>query len=417
MATNSILPVDIHEVVNSLIAQAGGAALAATDTSNMITVAQAAQLYGYETLLNALSLQVGRTIIAIRPYNGDGMGIEVTNQEYGQISRKISYYANEFEAEESWNTAASDAGYNLKDGASVDHYKIKKQYPLEMNFGGNKVLQKHITRFLYQLDQAFQSNSDLATFIGGLATENQNEIAMMREARNRAILLNFIGGLYNTGTVRSKVNLTKEFNTKFGTSYTSAQLRTEHLKDFLAFLVSRIQFDSDMMMKNTDLFHLTPVKKDDNGNTLKLYRHTPKNLQKLILNASLLYDAESMVLPQIFHDGYLKLENYTAMPYFQSTATGSEGAVNVTPNQLDVATGTTVKGAAVNIPYVVGLMYDRDAVSSTFRLDRTITTPDNAGGAYMNTYYHWANDFVNDFTENAILYYMADETGEVTDGV
>ena len=384
MATNSLLPVDIHEVVNSLIAQAGGAALTATDTSNMITVAQAAQLYGYETLLNALSLQVGRTIIAIRPYNGDGMGIEVSNQEYGQITRKISYYSNEFEAEESWNTAASGAGYNLKDGASVDHYKIKKQYPLEMNFGGNKVLQKHITRFLYQLDQAFRSNGDLAAFIGGL---------------------------YNTGTARSKVNLTKEYNTKFGTTYTSAQLRTTYLKEFLAFLVSRIQFDSDMMMKNTDLFHLTPVKKDDGGKTLKLYRHTPKDLQKLILNASLLYDAESMVLPQIFHDGYLKLENYTPMPYFQSTASGSEGSVNVTPNQLDVAKGTTVKGNAVSIPYVVGLMYDRDAVSSTFRLDRTITTPDNAGGAYMNTYYHWANDFVNDFTENAILYYMADEEG------
>lgn len=408
MATNSLLPVGIHEVVNSLIAQAGGAAIAATDTSNMITVAQAAQLYGYESLLNALSLQVGRTIIAIRPYAGDGLGIEVTNQEYGQITRKISYYANEFEAEESWNTAASGAGYTLKDGDSVDHYKIKKQYPLEMNMGGNKVLQKHVTRFLYQLDQAFRSNADLAAFIGGLATENQNEIAMMREARNRAILLNYIGGLYNTGTERSKVNLTKAFNDKFGTQYTSAQLRTTYLKEFLAFMVSRIQFDSDMMAKNTDLFHLTPAKNDDNNKALKLYRHTPKAMQKLILNASLLYDAESMVLPQIFHDGYLRLENYTAMPYFQSTASGSEGSVNVTPNQLNTTTGATVKGAAANISYVVGMMYDHDAVASTFRLDRTITTPDNAGGAYMNTYYHWANDFVNDFTENAILYYMED---------
>lgn len=408
MATNSLLPVDIHNVVNSLIAQAGGAAISATDTSNMITVAQAAQLYGYDALLNALSLQVGRTIIAIRPYAGDSLGIEVDNQEYGQITRKISYYANEFEAEESWNTATSGAGYTLKDGASVDHYKIKKQYPLEMQFGGNKVIQKHITRFLYQLDQAFRSNADLAAFISGLATENQNEIAMMREARNRAILLNYIGGLYNTGTARSKVNLTKAFNDKFGTQYTSDQLRTTYLKDFLAFLVSRIQFDSDMMMMNTDLFHLTPAKKDDDNKALKLYRHTPKAMQKLILNASLLYDAESMVLPQIFHDGYLKFENYTPMPYFQSTASGSEGSVNVTPNQLNVTTGLTTKGTAANIKYVVGMLYDRDAVASTFRLDRTITTPDNAGGAYMNTYYHWANDFVNDFTENAILYYMED---------
>jgi hypothetical protein len=406
---NTTLPVDIHAVVNSLIAQAGGGALAATDTSSMITVAQAAQIYGQETLLNALSLQVGRTLIAIRPYEADDLGVEVDNMAYGQISRKISYYANDFEAEQSWNTTASGAGYTLKDGESVDHYKIKKQYPLEMQFGGNKVLQKHITRWLYQLDVAFRSNEDLARFIAGLSIENQNEIAKMKEARNRAILLNFIGGLYNIGTARSKVNLTKEYNTKHGTNYTSEQLRTTYLKEFLAFLVSHIQYDSDLMAKDTELFHLTPAKTDDLGNTLHLYRHTPKDEQRLCLLAPLLYDAEANVLSQVFHDGYLKLDNYRRIVYWQSAESGKEGNINVTPNQLNVADGTTITGAAVTTPYIVGIMYDRAALMSTYHLDRTITTPDNAGGAYVNTYYHWANDYTNDFTENAILYYMEDE--------
>lgn len=406
---NTTLPVDIHAVVNSLIAQAGGGALAATDTSSMITVAQAAQIYGQETLLNALSLQVGRTLIAIRPYEADDLGVEVDNMAYGQISRKISYYANDFEAEQSWNTAASGAGYTLKDGESVDHYKIKKQYPLEMQFGGNKVLQKHITRWLYQLDVAFRSNEDLARFIAGLSIENQNEIAKMKEARNRAILLNFIGGLYNIGTARSKVNLTKEYNTKHGTNYTSEQLRTTYLKEFLAFLVSHIQYDSDLMAKDTELFHLTPAKTDDLGSTLHLYRHTPKDEQRLCLLAPLLYDAEANVLSQVFHDGYLKLDNYRRIVYWQSAESGKEGNINVTPNQLNVADGTTITGAAVTTPYIVGIMYDRAALMSTYHLDRTITTPDNAGGAYVNTYYHWANDYTNDFTENAILYYMEDE--------
>lgn len=406
---NTTLPVDIHAVVNSLIAQAGGGALAATDTSSMITVAQAAQIYGQETLLNALSLQVGRTLIAIRPYEADDLGVEVDSMAYGQISRKISYYANDFEAEQSWNTAASGAGYTLKDGESVDHYKIKKQYPLEMQFGGNKVLQKHITRWLYQLDVAFRSNEDLARFIAGLAIENQNEIAKMKEARNRAILLNFIGGLYNIGTARSKVNLTKEYNTKHGTNYTSEQLRTTYLKEFLAFLVSHIQYDSDLMAKDTELFHLTPAKTDDLGNTLHLYRHTPKDEQRLCLLAPLLYDAEANVLSQVFHDGYLKLDNYRRIVYWQSAESGKEGNINVTPNQLNVTDGTTITGAAVTTPYIVGIMYDRAALMSTYHLDRTITTPDNAGGAYVNTYYHWANDYTNDFTENAILYYMEDE--------
>lgn len=406
---NTTLPVDIHAVVNSLIAQAGGGALAATDTSSMITVAQAAQIYGQETLLNALSLQVGRTLIAIRPYEADDLGVEVDNMAYGQISRKISYYANDFEAEQSWNTATSGAGYTLKDGESVDHYKIKKQYPLEMQFGGNKVLQKHITRWLYQLDVAFRSNEDLARFIAGLSIENQNEIAKMKEARNRAILLNFIGGLYNIGTARSKVNLTKEYNTKHGTNYTSEQLRTTYLKEFLAFLVSHIQYDSDLMAKDTELFHLTPAKTDDLDNTLHLYRHTPKDEQRLCLLAPLLYDAEANVLSQVFHDGYLKLDNYRRIVYWQSAESGKEGNINVTPNQLNVADGTTITGAAVTTPYIVGIMYDRAALMSTYHLDRTITTPDNAGGAYVNTYYHWANDYTNDFTENAILYYMEDE--------
>lgn len=405
---NSILPVDIHSVVNSLITQAGGGTLTATDTSSMITVAQAAQIYGQETLLNALALQVGRTLIAIRPYAADDFGVEVDNMMYGQISRKISYYANDFEAEQSWNTAVSGSGYTLKDGESVDHYKIKKQYPLEMQFGGNKVLQKHITRWLYQLDVAFRSNEDLARFIAGLSVENQNEIAMMKEARNRAILLNFIGGLYNVGTARSKVNLTKEYNTKHGTSYTSVQLRTTYLKDFLAFLISHIQYDSDMMAKNTELFHLTPAKKDDLGNALHLYRHTPKSEQRLCLLAPLLYDAEANVLSQVFHDGYLKLDNYRRIAYWQSAESGKEGNINVVPNQLKVADGTVETGRAVTTPYIVGIMYDRPALMSTYRLERTITTPDNAGGAYVNTYYHWANDYTNDFTENAILYYMED---------
>ena len=403
---NTTMPTDIHEVVNSLIAQAGGAALAGTDTSSMITVAQAAQIYGYETLLNALSLQIGKTLIAIRPYSGMDYGVEVDNMTYGQISRKISFYANDFEKDQSWNYTANG---DLKDGASIDHYKIKKQYPLEMNFGGNKVLQKRITRFLYQLDVAFRSNGDLAAFINGLSVENQNEITMMKEARNKAILLNFIAGLYDIGTARTKVNLTKEFNTKHGTSYTSEELRTTYLKDFLAFLVSHIQYDADMLERNTDLFHITPAKTDDSGNTLKLYRHTPKSEQILTLLSPLLYDAEANVLPQIFHDGYLKLDNYRRIPFWQSAESGKEGMIDITPNVIDATTGASKTGNEVNAPYIVGLLYDRAALMATYRLDRTITTPDNAGGAYVNTYYHWANDFTNDFTENAILYYMEDE--------
>lgn len=406
---NTSVPVDISAVLNSLIAQGAGANLAATDLSSTITVAQLAQNYGYETITGALSEILAKTLIAIRPYNKIAFqNIETDSQTYGMIQRKISYYSSKFEKEESWNYAASGAGYNLKDGVSVDMYKIHKQYPLEMRYGGNKVLEKVVTRFLYQYRVAFKDQASFIQFVQGLAIEVNNSIQHMKESRNRAIVLNFIGGLYNTGKARSKVNLTQEFNTKFGTTYTSAQLRTTHLKEFSEYLASRIKYDADMMEKDTDLFHLTPSKTDDLGNSLQLLRHTPKSEQRLMLLAPFMYDIEKFVLPEIFHDGYLRMANYEAIPYWQSSEAGKEGSVNVTPNQLKVSDGTTEKGKTVTTPYVIGVLYDRPACVSSFRLEDTISTPYNAAGAYYNTYYHFANDFQNDFTENGILYYMED---------
>lgn len=406
---NTTLPVDISAVLNSLIAQGAGANLAATDLSSTITVAQLAQNYSYETITGALSEILARTLIAIRPYDKIAFrNIETDSQTYGMLQRKISYYSSKFEKDESWNYAASGAGYNLKDGASVDMYKIHKQYPLEMRYGGIKVLEKVVTRFLYQYRVAFKDQANFNQFVQGLAIEVNNSIQRMKESRNRAIVLNFIGGLYNTGTARSKVNLTQEFNAKFGTTYTSAQLRAAHLKEFSEYLASRIKYDADMMEKDTDLFHLTPVKTDDSGNTLQLLRHTPKSEQRLMMLAPFMYDIEKFVLPEIFHDGYLRMENYEAIPYWQSAEAGKEGSVNVTPNQLKVSDGTTEKGKAVTTPYIIGVLYDRPACVSSFRLEDTIPTPYNAAGAYYNTYYHFANDFQNDFTENGILYYMED---------
>lgn len=406
---NTTSPVDISAVLNSLIAQGAGANLASTDLSNTITVAKVAQLYGTEKITGALSDIIGKTLIAIRPYdNYSFRNIETDSQTYGAMQRKISYYSSNFQTDESWNYAGSGEGYNLKDGVSIDMYKIHKQYPLEMRYGGTKVIEKAVTRFLYQYRTAFKDQASFNQFVQGLVIEVNNSIQHMKESRNRAIVLNFIGGLYNTGTKRSKVNLTQEFNTKFGTTYTSAQLRTTHLKEFSQYLASRIKYDADMMEKDTDLFHLTPTKKDDSGNNLQLLRHTPKSEQRLMLLAPFMYDIEKFVMSEIFHDGYLRLENYEAIPYWQSSEAGKEGSINITPNQLKPGTGTTETGQAVTTPYVIGLLYDRPACVSTFRLEDTIPTPYNAAGAYYNTYYHFANDFQNDFTENGILYYMED---------
>ena len=104
--------------------------------------------------------------------------------------------------------------------------------PLEVNFGGRDVWQDSLTRYKYQIQQAFRSEEDFIEFVNGFITEKQNDIESQKEAFNRMLILNMIGAIYNCGDNMqgSKVNLTKAYNDKFGTSYTSEQLRTTQLK-------------------------------------------------------------------------------------------------------------------------------------------------------------------------------------------
>lgn len=403
---NTLTPFDVYQIVNAASRQMFGAntTLQAVDTSSFVTVGQAMLANGYENTFNALSLAVGKTIIAVRPYTGRYSLFNVNNQEYGQITRKISFFHKGNEESGDWNTQLNPE--QLKEGNSIDHYKISKSYPLEVNFAGLKVLQKSITRFRKQLKVAFRSEREFADFYAGLAVELNNEIVMNKEAENQLQLLNHIGGVYNTGLPGQKVNLTTAYNNKFGTTFTTAQLLTTELAKFLPFLVSTIKRVSKMLERNTSLYHLTPVKTDDAGNPLTLLRHTPRDLQRLFLYSPVMLDAETQVLPSLFNDGYLKVENYEGVDFWQNP--NDPSAISVTPNQFNPTTGASETGAPVVLKNVIGVLFDRDAIFTTYRMDDVITTPINAVGDYYNTVYHWAKDYNSDYTENCVIFYMED---------
>ena len=404
---NKLTPVDVYQIVNAAAQQMYGkdTALVATDTTSFVTVGEAMLRTGYENTLNALSYAMGSLYIAVRPYKHRFDLISMDDTLYGSISRKISYFTKLFEASGNWNT---DLNANqLMDGQSVDHYPINKSYPLEVQFQGIKTLEKSLTRWEEQLDVAFRSEEEMGRFLSGLMTEAANEIEMGIEAENALSIQNFIAGIYETGKAAQKVNLTKAYNTEHGTQYTTAQLLGEHLKEFIPFLTYTIKTYSDNLEANTDLYHLTPVKNDDAGNPMTLLRHTDKSLQRLFLLKDIIRKSEAMVFPEIFHDGYLKLENYEGVLYWQNP--NKPAAIKCKPNTLDVATGQSKDGTGQEITTVIGVLFDRDAIFNSYKLSKVRTTPVNARGDYYNIFWHWAKSHNVDYTENAVIFYMEDE--------
>ena len=393
------------------------------DSSNFVSVGETLLASGTENVINALSLVLGRTFMAVRPYKAKFNIINaISTGAYSHRLRKISFYTRDPKPAGDWNT---DLFTNLADGftngqnvADGDAQSTKSMWEqnqpvaLEMNFSGSTVWEDSTTVYEDQLKQAFNSVDSFNTFVAGIMTEKANDIESQKEAFSRMTFLNRIGMTYDmTANGTTAVNLTAAFNTKFGTNYTSAQLRSTYLTEFTKFLVSRIKTDSDMMTNRSVKHHWYPTKV---GHVLT--RHTPKDKQRLALFTPLINDVQSYVFPSVFNEEYLKMENYEGILYWQNEANPSK--VDVVPAIPDTTglTGVQTAGDRVQLDYVVGALWDEDALMVDFQLERSNSTPLEARKNYRNIWWSFSKNAINDATENFILYYMADPAPEPTPG-
>ena len=402
---NTLTPTDVYAIVNAMSKEMYGvnSTLTAFNTSTFATVGENMLRTGYENTVGALSAVIGKTIIAARPYRGKFRIIMKVPQEYGLITRKISFYSTQMEPSTDFNTNL--AGTQIIDGASIDPWKITKTYPLEINFAGLKVDQKNYTVFRYQLKQAFQSESSFGSFVSGLLIQIANDLEVMMDAENRLQVLNAIGATYNVGAARQKVNLTAAYNAFYGTSKTTADLLGADFESFIKFFVMRLKGDMELMSEYNSLFHIFPAKNDDAGNALTLNRHTPPEARRLLLYMPRIRQAEATIFPSLFNDSYLKLENFEGVEYWQNPNLPEN--VSVTPNQLDVSTGQSATGSPVVLDHVLAVLFDRDALATSVHVEDVLTSPVNNKGSYYNVTYHYGKDYQLDQTENMILYYLA----------
>lgn len=417
---------DVHALMNSLVKEATGqeATLQVVDSSTFVSAGETLLATGTENVLNALSLVLGRTFMAVRPYNAKLSLINsISTGAYAHRLRKISFYSRDAQASGDWNTQLFT---NLADGftngqnpdANDDPQSTKSMWEqnapvtLELNFAGSSVWEDSTTVYEDQLKQAFRSEADFADFVAGIMTEKANDIESQKEAFNRMTLLNHIGAVYDMNENYSVVNLTKEFNEEFGTNYTSAQLRTTYLKEFMEFFTAKVKIDSRMLTNRSKKAHWSPAK-TIGSKTYSLLRHTPRDRQRLFLYNPMFIKTQSYVFPEIFNPEYLQVENYEGVDFWQNEANPS--AIDVVPAIPDVSDPTEqTAGTEVQIDYMVGMLFDEDGLMVDYQLERSATSPLEARKNYRNIWWSFSKNAISDTTENCIIYFMADTEYTVT---
>ena len=428
-----LTPQDCHALMNLLVKEATGqnAEIHEVNSSNFVSAGELVLATGTENVLNSLSLVLGRTFMAVRPYKAKLAIINALNTDlYTSRMRKISFYSRDAQASGDFNTqlytnlaAGYDNGENGVDAVSGDPISTKSMWVqnpsvvLENNFAGQSVWEDSTTVYEYQLKTAFRSEDEFSQFVSGIMTEKGNDIESQKEAFNRMTILNHIAGVYDLDAASANgrvINLTKAYNDRFGTSYTSAQLRSTYLKDFLAFFVAQFKLASRYMTYRSAKYHWSPAK-TVGGTSYTLLRHTPYDRQRVMLYEPLFTEAEAMVLPEIFRPEYLDINTqYEGVDYWQNV--NNPSAIDVVPAIPNTSTGVQTAGAEVELDYVVGMIFDADAIMIDYQLERSYTTPLEARKAYRNIWWSFSKNAISDFTENCVIFIMADPASNDNEG-
>lgn len=368
---------DVHEQVT------GKKQIAPTNSSDFVSVATTLLQAGYDPIINAITQVIGRTIFSNRAYRGKLSGIEVDNQRFGSVTRKLSVVDKDFE---------DSAEFSLVDGESIDMYKVNKPEILQTNFYGSNIFQKSITIFRDQLNNAMRNAEEWGAFLSMVAQNTSDMIEQNNETMKRMTLANFIGG--KMASDNGVIHLLTEYNSATGNSFTKEDIhKPENYPAFIKWVYGRIEQLSNMMTERSQKFQINVTGKEIN-------RHTPRGDQRVYLNSQALSEITARVLADTYHDNFLTFAETEGVNYWQ--AIDNPFSLSVTPSVMD-ATGSIVTAEAVTTDNLFGVIFDRDALGLSIFNEISATTPYNARGSYWNQWYTWTVRWYNDFTEKGIV--------------
>lgn len=371
------------------------------DTTSFVTVAQMALKTGYDPLTTAISQVLSRTIFSVRPYTRKFKGLNVSNQRYGNHVRKLLTIDKPFE---------DDDRLKLVDGESIDQYKVNKPKVLQTNFYGANQYQKSVTIYKDQLDCAFSSPDEFASFISMVMQNASDMIEQAHEETARATINNLISGIYAAETTEGSANTMAKSNggkrainllslynkTNDGLLKVSDIFKAENFESFVKFAFSTINTLADLMTDRNTLF-------SSQLTNYTVIRHTPKDRMKFYLYTDLVNKINSEVYSSVFNPDFLKLVDFEGVNFWQSALNPSQ--IQSKPVMLNKdGTLNTVGNTSIN--NVFGVLFDAEAAGYTTVNEWSQPSPFNARGGYYNQFWHFTDRYWNDFTENAIVFYV-----------
>lgn len=363
----------IYSIVNGVCSQAlGSTALTAVDAQGLVQLGNAvlSSQSNTEAFMNTLVQRIGKTIISYRKYTNKLGDMVLTDFEWGMILQKIKV---------KMPAATADDAYNLTDGTSVDHYIVSKPQTSQKLFVGRNPFTLYITISRKLLREAFLSESAMGGFIAAVFGEVQNKIELSYENLGRLCMSNYVAEI---GGGAREIKLLTAYTALNANAPANAAEAMVH-EGFLRYASSQIRQYSKQFTDMSSLYN-------DGSET----RHTPVEDQRLRVLSGFQTAMESQVQYAAFHDEFVKLSGKaTEVNFWQAAQTPG----SITVKRASDGTSTTVAN-------IVAILADKDAMGTYKHEEDVLTTPVNARGMYYNTFWHLENEYLNDLSENCVIF-------------
>ena len=375
----------IKDLVNSSLKEVDGTSvLLKEDLSNVVDVGKdILDKDDIDNFVKKLVDRVGKTVFNNRVYQGSAPSVLMDAWEYGSVVEKVDAELPKVEENDSWS---------LQDGKSYDQ-DIFYQPKVSAKFFNSKVtfdIPMSFTKM--QVKSAFNSATELNSFISMLMTKVQNAMTLHLDGLIMKTINNFTAQVINSNKGLQVVNLLKGYNDQTGQSLTSAKALTD--PNFIKYANLMINTYRSRISQMSTLFNVGGV-----------HKFTPKENQHLIILSDFASASKVYLESDTYNQQNVQLgSNYDTVPYWQGS--GTSYAFTDT-SSIDIAIKDGANTKEVKKSGILGVLFDTSALGVSCQNPRT-TTAVNARAEFYTNFNKYDAMYYNDLNENFVVFMVAD---------
>lgn len=357
------------------------------DLKNIVDIGKTISDYNlYDNYVKSMINRIGRDVFVDRTYEGYAPNVLRDSWEYGSIMSKTRCKVFDAKANPAWALSA---------GTTVNQFEFNPPEVTQKFYNSAVAWQIDCSFTDYQIRESFTSPEQMNRFMSMIENRINVSMTIYRDSLVMRTINNFIGEkLYASNGV---VDLLAGYNATIASPITAAAALYD--KDFLRYAALQIKLWVDRFRAPSVNFNT----EEDNVS------FTPKEFAHLVLHSDLAAGMEVYLQSDTYHDDLVKIGDYETVPFWQSQ--GDEYQLAMTSRiEIELGSSTTASKKAINRNYVVGVLFDRDALGVLCEHSR-VTTAYNSNGEYWNNFYKQDTRYFNDLAENGIVFVLGN--GEI----